>query len=713
MVLALVLGADVLASGTLGPTSCQISENPEVTAIESSNKLEGFYCWGLLHSRERGHQMQVLRQTGRGRLAEDRGMEFVKGDFSLRLMELEPRARRLAAGMPVEDRELLDAYSQGVNDGNPGIFGKDRWSPADTVLFVLLQSFDQTRRTFEQDIVTDRHARASDPLSGEFPWQTPILKDGEYLKRPQEPTKRSSGLFPFAPEDGASGSNNWVVSARHSRTGHALLANDPHLQLKSPPFWHWLQISWPGVKLVGAGVPGVPLVASGASSHLAWGLTNSYVDVSDAVLVPRESLQTRTIRPVVWVKKWGLKLPIFFKSFEIVKGADLPVLPIESPLKDHAIVVRSTVFDLKPTDLSPLWRISEAKSARELDEDLARVGVPSWNFVFADTDGNIGYRVVGRLPKRSWRDLGTMEVVKASELRPFDVLSKDEAPHVLNPSRGWVATANQLQWGSDGLNSVGWNHTESFRGFRIEELLRAGLRDKHSVESFQRIQCDRQAVDARFLLPVLLAGIPRTPTTERLASWNFDTGLECQECALFRLWMKELGDPQWTYARARQGTPVFWKEAEFALARAEQKLVSTHGTPWVKWGEIHRAAFSMVEALRPFPLRLAEALPTFGDDHSVSPGSSDWTESETGAAFSHHSGASQRLIVELSSPPRIHWILPGANRSSEGPLEKEKATSPDRKAWAGCRLKELTRWSNGLGGSAGNPRRPPIGSHRR
>jgi penicillin amidase len=693
-VLSLVLGVQAQASGVLSPSSCRITEYPEVTAVEAPTKVEGFYCWGLLHSRERAHQMQVLRQTGRGRLAEDRGMEFVKGDFSLRLMELEPRARRLAAGMPAEDRELLDAYSQGVNDGNPAIFGKDRWSAADTILFLLLQSFDQTRRTFEQDIATDRHARAGDPLERDFPWTTPILKDGEYRKRAQDHASRGSKLFPFAPQDQAAGSNNWVVSAKHSRTGHALLANDPHLQLKSPPFWHWLQISWPGVKLVGAGVPGVPLIASGASSHLAWGLTNSYVDVSDAVLVPRDSLKTRTIRPVVWVKKWGMKLPIFFKSFEIVEGAGLPVLPIESPLKNHAVVVRSTVFDLQPSELSALWHISDVKSARELDQTLARVGVPSWNFVFADTDGNIGYRVVGRLPKRAWRDPGMMEVVKASELRPVAVLSKDESPHVLNPSRGWVATANQLQWGGDGLNSVGWNHTESFRGFRIEELLRAGLRDKHSVESFQRIQCDRQAVDARFLLPVLLAGMTKTPTTERLASWDFNASLECQECALFRLWMKELGDPQWTYARARQGSPAFWKETESALARSEQKLVSTHGTPWVKWGEIHRVSFPVVEALRPFPVRLADALPTFGDDHSVSPGSADWIDSASGGAFSHHSGASQRMVVELSSPPRIHWVLPGANRSSGTALENEKATSPDREAWAGCRLKELTSWSN-------------------
>ena len=387
-----------------------------------------------------------------------------------------------------------------------------------------------------------------------------------------------------------------------------------------------------------------------------------------------------------------MKLPIFFKSFEIVEGANLPVLPIDSPLPNHAVVVRSTVFDLQASDFSALWRLSEAKSVSEMDEILARVGVPSWNFVFADTQGNIGYRVVGRLPKRPWRDPGTMEILKASELKPFEVLSATEAPHVVNPSRGWIATANQLQWGSDGLNSVGSNHTESFRGFRIEELLRAGLREKHSVESFQRIQCDRQSVDARFLLPVLLAGIPKSSVTERLASWNFDAGLECQECALFRLWMKELGDPQWVYAQARHGTPAFWKRSQEALSRAVVSLGRLPGGPWVKWGDVHRAIFPRVEALRPFVIsELASSLATAGDEHTVSPGSSDWSRDAEVQTFSQHSGASQRLVVELASPPRVYGILPGNSRVNG---ELEKATSPDRQAWAGCELRELTSWSN-------------------
>jgi len=684
-------------------SACDIQQGEFPTRIEASSPEMGFQCWGQVHARERGSQMRVLRQTARGRLAEGRGSEFLKSDFMLRLLELERRAAKLESTLPEEDRRLLQSYCDGVNAGAPTWFESDPWRVTDTLMLLLLQSFDQTRRTFEQDIAVDAHARQGHPLQRSFPWETPILKPGEYPSLHEA----HSTFYPFAPADEATGSNNWVVAPKFSRTGNALLANDPHLQLKSPPFWHWLQLSWNDervaggkVRQAGASVPGVPFIASGASQNLAWGLTNSYVDVADAVLVPKKELKTRTIRPVVWVKKWGIRWPVFFKRFQVTSEADLPVLPVPSPVDGHVIVLRWTGFDVTGPQLSPLWRSFRARTASEFDQELSKVGLPSWNFVFADTNGNIGYRAVGLLPRRQWREPGLMSVLQPQELKPFEVLAPGEAPHLFNPQRGWVATANQMQWPQGAQYSVGSVQTESFRGFRIEELLKQGLSAKHSVSTFQKIQCDAQAVDARFLLPVLLPKLARSEVVDRLSRWNWETSLDCQECAVFRLWMKELGDPQWTYARAREGRAEFWIEVEAALSRAVEKLKRVAGGPWVRWGKIHRAIFPVPEALRPFVTSdWAAALPTTGDDHTVGPGSSDWFESEKDRGFSHHSGASQRMVVELSSPPRIHWMLPG--KSGEGGAE-ENAISPDRKAWADCELRELTSWNSSPGSSAGS-----------
>jgi hypothetical protein len=240
---------------------------------------------------------------------------------------------------------------------------------------------------------------------------------------------------------------------------------------------------------------------------------------------------------------------------------------------------------------------------------------------------------------------------------------------------------------------VGSIHTESFRGFRIEELLRQQNSTGHSVESFRTIQCDVQAVDARFLLPVILPQLRGrgarpdhlTELVERFASWDLQTGLECRECALFRLWMKELGDPQWVYARATQkdgeARSAFFDEAARALEAAADRL-SRVGGPWLRWGDIHRAVFPATEVSRPFDVPslevLGSLLATPGDEHSVSPGSSDFIENGRFAAFSHHSGPSQRMIVELSDPPRVHFVLPESLKQ--------------RRDWATCAPLHVLEW---------------------
>ncbi len=46
------------------------------------------------------------------------------------------------------------------------------------------------------------------------------------------------------------------------------------------------------------------------------------------------------------------------------------------------------------------YRISKAANWKEFEEALKLFAVPAQNFVYADVDGNIGYRTGGKLPIR-------------------------------------------------------------------------------------------------------------------------------------------------------------------------------------------------------------------------------------------------------------------------------------------------------------------------
>ncbi len=86
------------------------------------------------------------------------------------------------------------------------------------------------------------------------------------------------------------GSNNWVVDGTLSASGKPLLANDPHLGTRLPSTWYLAHLSAGeagepggpgGFDVIGATLPGTPVVALGRNRSIAWGATNVAADVED------------------------------------------------------------------------------------------------------------------------------------------------------------------------------------------------------------------------------------------------------------------------------------------------------------------------------------------------------------------------------------------------------------------------------------------------
>ena len=77
------------------------------------------------------------------------------------------------------------------------------------------------------------------------------------------------------------GSNDWVVAPSKSATGHALLANDPHLGIRHAVGVVSQRTPLPDrerrlpVDVVGSTFPGVPFVVLGHNERIAWGATNT------------------------------------------------------------------------------------------------------------------------------------------------------------------------------------------------------------------------------------------------------------------------------------------------------------------------------------------------------------------------------------------------------------------------------------------------------
>jgi penicillin amidase len=727
--ISLVLSGSAASVRATEAWNCRILRDATgIPAIEAPDRESLLACWGRIHGSTRPFQMDYLRRIFQGRRAEVTGFGDLRSDLMMRLLDLDRRARDLTFRLPPTLLRELEAYSEGVNEGFAEALARrdapllregmrpDPWLPEHTIGLLLLESFDQTRKTFAHDLQEETWKKtlkadaAALTTPDGLPWDDAVLDPGEYPRgartaggdstvpatpsavEPDSLAAWASGLFPAL----GAGSNNWVISPSHSATGHAWLANDPHLDLKRPAFWHWVRLKVPGeLEVFGAAVPGMPVVVSGANRHAAWGLTNSYLDVADVLSVPREELKDRieTTRPLVWFRFMGIRWPFFFKSFERVRDPktpeSLPILPIEGAGPGRALVLRWTGFDLEPNDIQGLWDLLTAHTAQELDVTLSRTRVPSWNFVFADTAGSIGYRAVGRIPRREHPpEYGVPQVTASALGEPVALLDAADMPHALNPKRGWIATANQRQWPPDARFHGGRGYSPGFRGHRIRELLTA--RPKHDAASLAAAQCDTRSVDAEFFVPLLLASArtmdsnPKgaTDALELLRTWDYSTTAECRACGIYRRWMDWLGAlselPDEAVYRLLKADPRRLPVGK-ALARALRDLEKT-GEQFPEWKKIHRAPFEFLAGETWFAVP-----PIFapGDRNSVNPGTSVWT----GLKYDVTSGASQRILVELSDPPHIQGMLAGAN---EGPPEdKIEFKGSPWVQWAECRHAEI------------------------
>src|SRR5262249_38462394 len=112
----------------------------------------------------------------------------------------------------------------------------------------------------------------------------------------------------------------WVVGPPLSQSGHAMVANDTHLDLGNPPTFYLNHLHVSGgsesANVMGVQFAGIPGVILGMNEHIAWGATVNNIDVTD---VYKESLVAcdGTSDPCVMWKGNKVKLSPRTESFKI------------------------------------------------------------------------------------------------------------------------------------------------------------------------------------------------------------------------------------------------------------------------------------------------------------------------------------------------------------------------------------------------------------
>lgn len=332
------------------------------------------------------------------------------------------------------------------------------------------------------------------------------------------------------------GSNNWVIGPSISESGNTLLSNDPHLGLSQPSVWY---IAHMDAKTNGSGTmhtagvtfAGLPWVIIGQNEDIAWGATNTGLDMSD-VYVEELVKDSGGSATGVMFDGEAVDFVRVDATFEFNDGTtdsrELLFVPHHGPVRakiesgdDTTITLRWTGNQVT-TDVNFLSNVGAATSVEEARTAFRDVTTIGQCWVAIDNEGNFGWFPYNRVPKRTWAvDLDLMDPSEPFPWLPLDGSSGDyeweeyftpeELPQAFNRENGYIATANSEFTGAafDG-NPTNNGHAPlqtdniaaGYRHKRIAEVLEA--EDQHNTDTMQALVSDVNSMIGREMLPKIL-----------------------------------------------------------------------------------------------------------------------------------------------------------------------------------------------------------------
>ncbi len=724
--------AAVPVNGVAAPVRI-VRDAHAVPHIFAESEADAAFAVGFVHAQDRLFQMEMARRLGAGRLAEVLGGSAVRADHFMRILGLHRLAEGSVAGLAPEVQTLLERYAAGVNAWLAGHDGPwppefyalgiepEPWRPADSLVVGRLMAL-QLASNFRSELLRARLAETigRERLEDLFPNdRLPPLTTLGTLSQEALAT-----LHAGLPDPGARGASNaWAVAGTGTETGAPILVNDPHLGLGAPILWYLVRLETPELTLAGATIPGAPVVILGHNGTIAWGLTTTGGDTQDLFierldpdapgryLTPDGSAPFETRQETILVDGGD---PVVVTVRATRHG---PVVSDAEPDAALALLGDQAVVALAFPGLAEEGIIAEAvyriNHARDWDDFRAAMAhwiAPQQNVFYADTGGNIGMFVAGRVPVRADGN-GLMPVpgwTGAYDWTGF--IPVDDLPQVLNPPSGRIVNANNPVVGPEYPYLIAaYPYELPFRALRIEEML-----DESGVQSLENSLAhlmDALSPAARDLAP-LLTGIaaPDERAAQALAllrDWDFVMAADRPEPLLFTAWLNELNRALYTDEINRPlpagainralpaGEPgllaedfwdlhpatvrhmlteaqdwcddvTTWEVTEtcdeilrLSLQRSLDLLSAAHGgdiSAW-RWGDVHTAAlshriFGRVPVLRGL---VDLSVPTDGGNYTVNRGGI-----RAGAArqpFLHVFGAGFRGVYDLADLDRSRFII--------------------------------------------------------
>jgi len=443
-----------------------------VPHLRARDEHDLFFAQGYVEGADRLFQMDLLRHYVAGRLAEWIGAPAIASDREHRFYNVAAVTEDVYRRAGAHERMVVDAFADGINAAAASeplppeyraLFVRfEPWRPQDAYVVGMATALelvdDGTLIPWRDQIVTTLGPHGADAFYpiGDPRYDAPLMP-GPRLEIPPLPALHGplrAAQSELHDDRAAVGSNDWAVGGAHVRDGRAVLANDPHLRLQIPGVWYLFEAAAPGIHIAGGSLAGTPGIILGHNAAIAWGVTNG---------------NTSAMR--VWYASGALRERR--ERIRVRFGAD--VIDVEHD-SDRGPVFGNYVLDWDElrNPRSPLLGFLELDQAGSIEAAMRALRDypgPTQNFVFADRDGRVAYRMGGEVISDG--DWGLRVLKAAGPPPPPHVVPFAQMPAVAAARDAVVFTANNRPFAAGYPYRLAAAFTAPLRAFEIERRLRA------------------------------------------------------------------------------------------------------------------------------------------------------------------------------------------------------------------------------------------------
>ena len=697
-----------------------------VPHIFAQNDHDLYYAQGYFTAKDRLWQMEFQTHFAAGRISEIVGEKGLESDKYQRRMGSVYGAENAMKGMASnqKNRDVLQAYSDGVNAFIQSLDPKDypieyklldyapeEWSPIKTAFFLKNMTFvlaSGSNDLYMTNILRKYGKEITDDLFPNYPFlESPIIPEGtplDFNPVPIPPAAKEfvgqGSNYHLKESDPSIGSNNWAVSGSKTLSGMPILSNDPHLTLSLPSIWYQMQLVAPGINVYGVTMPGAPNVIEGFNQDIAWGVTNVGSDVLDWYEIKFKDASLKEY----WHDNQWKKTSIRIEKIKIKNGTTVqdtviythhgPVVYLEKDEPFHQNIpvghALKWIAHEESDEMVFFYNINRAKNYEDYREALTHISSPAQNFAYADNQGNIALWVNGKFPLK-YREQGKFTLDGSDPMADWQgYIPKEHNPHVLNPPRGFISSANQFSVDPSYPYYLDFEFAPSTRGRRINERL--AEMEKITIDSLRNLQMDNSNLYAKEILPTLLEFVTASSSEEKKAveiikKWNYWNGAYEIAPTIFENWLDNIEFLIWEDDFPKTG------KSPMRYPSTDRTIYMLKNQPDMSWydnnstKQIENRVYIIQNAFRKTLKELKEKYGEIGESWAwyhekgtsvkhLLPGLDAFSKLDIpiggGAgivnATTNRTGPSWRIVVELSDSgnPKAYGLYPGGQSGNPG-----------------------------------------------